>query len=89
LKTPDLILSPSKDEAKISCFFSSLLAASSPLRQNPAGSGIRGWIGYYGKFYRTQLRPTLKRIDLYVIPWARRKFNGSSRRSSWFTLPCR
>jgi hypothetical protein len=25
LKTPDLILSPSKDEAKISCFFSSLL----------------------------------------------------------------
>ena len=28
---------------------------------------IRGWIGYYGNFYRTQLRPTLKRIDLYVI----------------------
>jgi hypothetical protein len=25
LKTPDLILSPSKDEAKISCFCSSLL----------------------------------------------------------------
>jgi hypothetical protein len=25
LKTPDLILSPSKDEAKISCFFSGLL----------------------------------------------------------------
>jgi hypothetical protein len=25
LKTPDLILSPSKDEAKISCLFSSLL----------------------------------------------------------------
>ena len=35
---------------------------------------IRGWIGYYGNFYRTQLRPTLKRIDLYVIRWARRKF---------------
>jgi hypothetical protein len=32
LKTRDLILSPSKDEAKISCFFSSLLvAALSPL----------------------------------------------------------
>ena len=29
---------------------------------------------YYGNFYRTQLRPTLKRIDLYVIRWARRKF---------------
>src|SRR5260370_37781488 len=34
---------------------------------------IQGWINYYGNFYRTQLRPTLKRIDLYVIRWARRK----------------
>src|SRR5580765_3392911 len=25
-------------------------------------------------FYKTQLRPTLKRIDAYVIRWARRKF---------------
>src|SRR6202030_1220924 len=35
---------------------------------------IEGWINYYGHFYRTQLRPTLKRIDVYVIRWARRKF---------------
>ena len=34
---------------------------------------IRGWIAYYGHFYKTQLRPTLKRIDAYVI-WVRRKF---------------
>jgi len=34
---------------------------------------IRGWIVYYGSFYRTQLRPTLKRVDLYVIRWAGRK----------------
>jgi RNA-directed DNA polymerase len=33
---------------------------------------IRGWITYYSHFYRTQLRPTLKRIDAYVIRWARR-----------------
>jgi hypothetical protein len=37
---------------------------------------IRGWITYYSHFYRTQLRPTLKRIDAYVIRWARRKFKG-------------
>ena len=37
---------------------------------------IRGWITYYSHFYRTQLRPTLKRIDAYVIRWARRKFSG-------------
>ena len=56
------------------------LGASSSQRQVPAGSGHdvqsvhRGWINYYGHFYRTQLRPTLKRIDAYVIRWARRKF---------------
>jgi Group II intron, maturase-specific domain len=32
------------------------------------------WITYYSRFYETQLRPTLKRIDAYVIRWARRKF---------------
>jgi RNA-directed DNA polymerase len=49
---------------------------------------IRGWIGYYGNFYRTQLRPTLKRIDLYVIRWARRKFKRFVHRTKgardWF-----
>jgi group II intron reverse transcriptase/maturase len=35
---------------------------------------IRGWITYYSHFYKTQLRPTLKQIDAYVIRWARRKF---------------
>jgi group II intron reverse transcriptase/maturase len=49
---------------------------------------IRGWITYYGSFYRTQLRPTLKRIDLYVIRWARRKFKRLRRKTkgvrAWF-----
>jgi group II intron reverse transcriptase/maturase len=35
---------------------------------------IRGWINYYGHFYRTRLGPTLKRIDAFIIRWARRKF---------------
>ena len=37
-------------------------------------SKVRGWITYYSHFYRTQLRPTLRRIDAYVIRWARRKY---------------
>ena len=49
---------------------------------------IRGWINYYGHFYRTQLRPTLKRIDVYVIRWARRKFKRLRRKTKgardWF-----
>jgi hypothetical protein len=28
---------------------------------------IQGWINYYDQFYRKQLRPTLMRIDTYVI----------------------
>jgi hypothetical protein len=43
---------------------------------------IRGWVTYYGSFYRTELRPTLKRIDLYVIRWARRKFKRLRRQTS-------
>jgi hypothetical protein len=30
---------------------------------------LRYWIIYYSHFYKTQLRPTLKRIDAYVIRW--------------------
>jgi len=49
---------------------------------------IRGWITYYGSFYRTQLRSTLKRIDLYVTRWARRKFKRLRRKTKgareWF-----
>ena len=49
---------------------------------------IRGWINYYSHFYKTQLRPTVKRIDLYVIRWARRKFKRLRRKTKgardWF-----
>jgi group II intron reverse transcriptase/maturase len=40
---------------------------------------IKGWINYYGHFYREHLRPTLTRIDAYVIRWARRKYKWSRR----------
>ena len=46
-----------------------------------ANPHIRGWINYFGNFYRTKLRPTLKRIDLYVIRWARRKFKRLRRKT--------
>ena len=53
-----------------------------------ANSHIRGWINYFGNFYRTELRPTLKRIDDYVIRWARRKFKRLRRKTKgsrdWF-----
>ena len=35
---------------------------------------IRGWMSYYGKFYRTGLDGLLRRINTYLVRWARRKF---------------
>jgi RNA-directed DNA polymerase len=35
---------------------------------------IRGWINYYGQFYKSALVPSLRRIDVHLITWARHKF---------------
>jgi RNA-directed DNA polymerase len=35
---------------------------------------IRGWMSYYGRFYRTELHVLLRRINTYLVRWARRKF---------------
>jgi RNA-directed DNA polymerase len=40
---------------------------------------IQCWINYYGNFYRTKLSSTLRRIDAFVIRWARRKFKSLRR----------
>lgn len=35
---------------------------------------VRGWMNYYGKFYKTELYALLRRINTYLVRWARRKF---------------
>ncbi|HET6480218.1 MAG TPA: group II intron maturase-specific domain-containing protein [Actinoplanes sp.] len=35
---------------------------------------VRGWVAYCGKFYRTALNGLLRRINAYLVRWARRKF---------------
>ncbi len=35
---------------------------------------VRGWINYYGRFYRTELILTLRRINDYLVRWAMRKY---------------
>jgi len=37
-------------------------------------STVRGWINYYGRFYRTRLIWTLRRINHYLVRWAMRKY---------------
>lgn len=35
---------------------------------------VRGWINYYGRFYKSALYPLLRRINEYLVRWARQKF---------------
>ena len=35
---------------------------------------VQGWINYYGRFYRSQLVRLLKRINEYLVRWARWKY---------------
>ena len=35
---------------------------------------VRGWMNYYGRFYRTELHHLLQRINTYLMRWARKKF---------------
>ena len=34
---------------------------------------VRGWMNYYGRFYRSALYPLLKRINAYLVRWARKE----------------
>ena len=48
---------------------------------------IRGWMTYYGKFYRTEMYDLLRRINTYLMRWARRKFKrlrAFKRFKSWW-----
>jgi RNA-directed DNA polymerase len=35
---------------------------------------VRGWMQYYGAFYRSALYPLLSRINAYLMRWARKKY---------------
>jgi group II intron reverse transcriptase/maturase len=35
---------------------------------------VRGWMHYYGAFYRSGLHPLLRRVNAYLMRWIRRKF---------------
>ena len=35
---------------------------------------VRGWVGYYGAFYRSMLYPTLRELERDLVLWAKRKY---------------
>jgi group II intron reverse transcriptase/maturase len=40
---------------------------------------IRGWINYYGRYYKSALYPTLRHIDVKLARWANRKYKSLHR----------
>lgn len=42
-------------------------------------ASIRGWINYYGHFYKSQLYPVLRHMNNALIYWARRKYKKLAR----------
>ena len=42
-------------------------------------ANIRGWINYYGRYYKSALYPTLRHIDRILARWAHRKFKSLRR----------
>ncbi|ORC01941.1 group II intron reverse transcriptase/maturase, partial [Mycobacterium persicum] len=35
---------------------------------------VRGWMNYYGAFFRSALHPLLARINAYLMRWVRNKY---------------
>jgi group II intron reverse transcriptase/maturase len=35
---------------------------------------VPGWLDYYGRYYPTALKPLLRRINAYILRWARKKY---------------
>ncbi|MFL5512946.1 MAG: group II intron reverse transcriptase/maturase [Gemmatimonadales bacterium] len=49
---------------------------------------VPGWLNYYGRYYRTALRPLLRRINAYILRWARKKYRrlrSFKRAMAWWT----
>jgi RNA-directed DNA polymerase len=42
-------------------------------------ASIRGWINYYGHFYKSQLYPVLRHMNDALVVWARRKYKKLAR----------
>lgn len=48
---------------------------------------VRGWLQYYGRFYRSLLYPLCKRINTYLMRWARKKYrrlHGFKKAHAWW-----
>lgn len=42
---------------------------------------VRGWINYYGKFYKSELSIIINRINLRLVRWVKKKYRKSTKRA--------
>lgn len=50
---------------------------------------VRGWLQYYGRYYRSELYPLLKRINTYLMRWVRKKYrrlHGFKKAHAWWKM---
>ncbi|MGH7427576.1 MAG: group II intron maturase-specific domain-containing protein, partial [Candidatus Methylomirabilaceae bacterium] len=43
---------------------------------------VQGWINYYGRFYKSMLYPTLRRLNDYLVRWAMQKYKRLHRHAN-------
>ena len=43
---------------------------------------LRGWINYYGRFYKSEMYTVLKHMNRALVRWARRKYKQTSNTST-------
>ena len=43
---------------------------------------VRGWVNYYGRFYRSALTPVLRHLERALVKWAQRKYKRLRRHST-------
>jgi RNA-directed DNA polymerase len=44
-------------------------------------AAVRGWMNYYGRFYRSECQRVLQSLNHALVRWAHRKYKGLRRRS--------
>ena len=59
--------------------FTSAVTSRSTIWRGCSTPHIRGWINYYGRFYKSALYPALRHIDRILARWAYRKFKSLRR----------
>jgi RNA-directed DNA polymerase len=43
---------------------------------------LRGWVNYYGKFYRSEMQSPLLQVEYYLKRWCKNKFRGKCHKAS-------